>query len=96
MIIRLVGVRSLSTTAACAKVRIQEIRIFDEFLAHNKRQGAPGRTFKSLQKKLVLILCRKVDTQYRYRTLNFSTSPDRDGILTHQFNKRIESFAPCN
>jgi hypothetical protein len=40
MIIRLAGVRSLSTTAACAKVRIQEIRIFDEFLAHNKRQGA--------------------------------------------------------
>jgi hypothetical protein len=52
MIIRLVGVRSLSTTAACAKVRIQEIRIFDEFLAHNKRQGAQGgkNSFKVYRK----------------------------------------------
>ncbi len=60
MIIRLVGVRSLSTTAACAKVRIQEIRIFDEFLAHNKRQGAQGGHAYKVHRKLVMIGCLNV------------------------------------
>jgi|688.fasta_scaffold277993_1 hypothetical protein len=61
MIIRLVGVRSLSTTAACAKVRIQEIRIFDEFLAHNKRQGAQrGQTSLKVYRSLVMNVRRNI------------------------------------
>ena len=39
MIVRVMGTRSLATSAVCCKVRIGEIRIFDEFLVYNKRKG---------------------------------------------------------